>query len=155
MSSEPGPASLAPRLDALEAAVRARSALTPRVALVLGSGLGGLTDTIADPVAIPFAELPGWPAASAPGHSGRPVDTPRRVSYLGLSQGIPSFRAAGRGYGCSLGVVEVVADRAAHRFPGHGRLMGAGLHTGNNRPGRLQESQKISVCGDQLLRGHA
>ncbi len=58
------------RLDELEAAVRARTALVPRVGIVLGSGLGGLADALSEPVAIPFAELPGWPAASAPGHAG-------------------------------------------------------------------------------------
>ena len=59
------------RLAALEAAVRARTALVPEVGIVLGSGLGGLADDLEDPVAIPFAELPGWPAATAPGHVGR------------------------------------------------------------------------------------
>jgi purine-nucleoside phosphorylase len=59
------------RLDALEAAVRARSDLVPEVGVVLGSGLGGLADELEDVVAIPFAELPGWPAATAPGHVGR------------------------------------------------------------------------------------
>ncbi len=59
------------RLDALEAAVRARSDLVPEVGIVLGSGLGGLADELAEPVAIPFADLPGWPAATAPGHVGR------------------------------------------------------------------------------------
>jgi purine-nucleoside phosphorylase len=38
---------------------------------VLGSGLGGLADDLEDPVAIPFDALPGWPAATAPGHVGR------------------------------------------------------------------------------------
>ena len=38
---------------------------------MLGSGLGGLADDLEDAVAIPFAELPGWPAATAPGHAGR------------------------------------------------------------------------------------
>ena len=71
MSIEPGPISLRPRLDALEAAVRARSPLVPSLAMVLGSGLGGLADLLEDAVAIPFAELPGWPSASAPGHVGR------------------------------------------------------------------------------------
>ena len=65
------PADQPSRLAALEAAVRARTALVPRVGIVLGSGLGGLADNVADPVAIPFAELPGWPAATAPGHAGR------------------------------------------------------------------------------------
>jgi purine-nucleoside phosphorylase len=59
------------RLDALVAAVRARSDLVPEVGIVLGSGLGGLADDLDDAVAIGFAELPGWPAATAPGHAGR------------------------------------------------------------------------------------
>jgi purine-nucleoside phosphorylase len=65
------PADQPARLDALEAAVRARTSLVPEVGIVLGSGLGGLADELEDPVAIPFAELPGWPAATAPGHAGR------------------------------------------------------------------------------------
>lgn len=60
-----------PRLDALEAAVRAVSALVPEVGIVLGSGLGGLVDDLTDRVAIAFEDLPGWPAATAPGHVGR------------------------------------------------------------------------------------
>jgi purine-nucleoside phosphorylase len=59
------------RLDLLEAAVRARSERVPDLGIVLGSGLGGLADQLTDAVAVPFAELPGWPAASAPGHAGR------------------------------------------------------------------------------------
>ena len=65
------PADQPARLDALEAAVRARSDLVPEVGIVLGSGLGGLADDLEDAVAVPFAELPGWPAATAPGHAGR------------------------------------------------------------------------------------
>jgi purine-nucleoside phosphorylase len=65
------PADQPARIDALEAAVRARSDLVPAVGIVLGSGLGGLADDLEDAVAIPFADLPGWPAATAPGHVGR------------------------------------------------------------------------------------
>jgi purine-nucleoside phosphorylase len=65
------PADQIARLDALEAAVRTRSDLVPVVGIVLGSGLGGLADDLEDPLAIPFADLPGWPAATAPGHVGR------------------------------------------------------------------------------------
>ena len=65
------PADQAVRLDALEAAVRARSSIVPEVGIVLGSGLGGLADELEDAVAVPFDELPGWPAATAPGHVGR------------------------------------------------------------------------------------
>jgi Purine nucleoside phosphorylase len=59
------------RLDALEAAVRRHSSLVPEIGIVLGSGLGGLADDLEDATAIPFSELPGWPAATAPGHHGR------------------------------------------------------------------------------------
>jgi len=65
------PADQPARLDALEAAVRARTKLVPDVGIVLGSGLGGLADDLEDAVAVPFSELPGWPAATAPGHVGR------------------------------------------------------------------------------------
>ncbi|HSL97405.1 MAG TPA: purine-nucleoside phosphorylase [Candidatus Deferrimicrobiaceae bacterium] len=65
------PADQAARIDALEAAVRARSDLRPALGIVLGSGLGGLADDLEAGVSIGFAELPGWPAATAPGHAGR------------------------------------------------------------------------------------
>lgn len=59
------------RLDELEARVRSESRLRPRVGLVLGSGLGALADEVEIGVSIPFAEMPGWPAPSVPGHSGQ------------------------------------------------------------------------------------
>ncbi len=76
------------RLDALEAAVRARTALVPELGIVLGSGLGGLADDLEDSVAIPFAELPGWPAATTPGHVGR--------LHLGRLAGNPVAMLQGR-----------------------------------------------------------
>jgi len=76
------------RLTLLEAAVRSRSPLVPRLGIVLGSGLGGLADSLAEPVAVPFAELPGWPAATAPGHVGRLL--------LGHLDGIPVVMLQGR-----------------------------------------------------------
>ncbi len=82
------PAELPGRLDALEAAVRARTALVPRVGLVLGSGLGGLADDVSVDAAIPFADLPGWPAATAPGHAGRLL--------LGHLDGVPVVALQGR-----------------------------------------------------------
>jgi purine-nucleoside phosphorylase len=65
------PADQPARLDALEAAVRARSDLVPELGIVLGSGLGGLAAELDEAVAIPFSDLPGWPPATAPGHEGR------------------------------------------------------------------------------------
>jgi len=76
------------RLTALETAVRSRTQIVPRVGIVLGSGLGGLADDLEDAAAIPFAELPGWPAATAPGHVGRLL--------LGSLEGVPVVMLQGR-----------------------------------------------------------
>src|SRR5205814_9391220 len=43
------------------------------VAVVLGSGLGAFADALTDARALPFAELPGFPPATVPGHKGRMV----------------------------------------------------------------------------------
>jgi purine-nucleoside phosphorylase len=87
MSDRPSP-TFSHRLDALQTAVRSRTDLRPVVGVILGSGLGQLADAIEEPVAIPFAELPGWPAASAPGHAGRLV--------LGRLEGLPVACLQGR-----------------------------------------------------------
>jgi purine-nucleoside phosphorylase len=46
---------------------------TPRVGLILGSGLGSLADSIEQPVHVPYQELPGWPVSTVHGHQGRLV----------------------------------------------------------------------------------
>jgi len=43
----------------------------PRLGIVLGSGLGGLADLLEDAVAIPYAEIPGFPTSTVVGHAGR------------------------------------------------------------------------------------
>ncbi len=82
------PADQPERLALLEAAVRSRSDIVPRLGIVLGSGLGDLAETLDEPVAVPFAELPGWPAATAPGHVGRLL--------LGRLDGMPVALLQGR-----------------------------------------------------------
>lgn len=82
------PADQPARIGRLVRAVRARTDLVPRLGIVLGSGLGGLADELVDPVAIPFHELPGWPAATAPGHTGRVL--------LGRLGGTPVVMLQGR-----------------------------------------------------------
>jgi purine-nucleoside phosphorylase len=82
------PAELPARLAALERAVRKRTDLVPAIGIVLGSGLGALADEVASAVAIPFADLPGWPSATAPGHAGRLV--------LGTLEGVAVVLLQGR-----------------------------------------------------------
>lgn len=45
----------------------------PRIAVVLGSGLGGFADAPEDAVTIPYGEIPGWPRSTATGHAGKLV----------------------------------------------------------------------------------
>jgi purine-nucleoside phosphorylase len=52
------------------ALVRARTKLTPRVGIVLGSGLGDFSKSVEDAVAIPYGELEGFPKPSVSGHTG-------------------------------------------------------------------------------------
>lgn len=55
-------------------AIRPRiGAKAPEVALILGSGLGGLAEEIDDSVVVPFADVPGFPAVSVVGHAGKLV----------------------------------------------------------------------------------
>ena len=45
----------------------------PEVAIILGSGLGGLVNDVTDPVSVPYAEVPGLPLVSVVGHAGKLV----------------------------------------------------------------------------------
>ena len=45
----------------------------PRVAMVLGSGLGYLGDEVSDPVIVPYGEIPHFKHSTAPGHKGQLV----------------------------------------------------------------------------------
>lgn len=68
------------KLFGREAAHSAVASIAPRigdarpvVAIVLGSGLGGLVRDVVDRVAIPYGEIPGLPAVSVVGHAGELV----------------------------------------------------------------------------------
>ena len=56
--------------DAVEF-IHSKIQFTPDLAIVLGSGLGGLADKIHEPIYIPYADVPHFPVSTAPGHAGR------------------------------------------------------------------------------------
>jgi purine-nucleoside phosphorylase len=64
------------------------SGLTPRLGLVLGSGLGAVADTVTNPVFVPYTEIPHFPQSTVEGHSGRIV--------AGLLGGVPAVVMQGR-----------------------------------------------------------
>ncbi|SFU30599.1 xanthosine phosphorylase [Pseudoduganella namucuonensis] len=72
----------------------------PRVAMILGSGLGVLAEQMADAVTIPFDELPGFPISTVHGHAGAMV--------IGTLAGVQVVCLKGRGHfyeGYGLGVM--------------------------------------------------
>ncbi len=71
-----------------QAAIKARVKITPRAGLILGTGLGGLAEQIESPIAIPYGEIPHFPASTAPGHAGRLV--------CGTLRGTPIVAMEGR-----------------------------------------------------------
>jgi len=60
----------------------------PRVAVILGSGLGGLTATITDPVTVPYDAIPHFARSTAHGHAGQLV--------CGRLDGVPVVVMEGR-----------------------------------------------------------
>jgi xanthosine phosphorylase len=78
-----------PPLADAAAVVRGRlQGAAPAVAIVLGSGLGGLADELEAPISFAYADLPGFPVAGVQGHAGRLV--------LGRLAGVPVMCFQGR-----------------------------------------------------------
>jgi purine-nucleoside phosphorylase len=67
-----------------------RVKVAPRVAVVLGSGLGAFADRVEDPTVIPYSEIPDWPRSTAIGHAGKLV--------FGTLSGVPVAVMSGRAH---------------------------------------------------------
>ena len=50
--------------------IRERISISPKVGIILGSGLGKLADSITDKEVIPYAQIPNFLLSTAPGHQG-------------------------------------------------------------------------------------
>jgi purine-nucleoside phosphorylase len=59
------------RIQRAAAVVRGRAALRPDVAIILGTGLGGLAKEIQAESVIPYEEIPGFPLSTVESHAGR------------------------------------------------------------------------------------
>ncbi len=115
------PTDLVARVDALADAVRSHAPEKPDVGVILGSGLGGFADGLAEKTVIPYGELPGFPTSSVAGHAGRLV-----VGRLGSTtvvamqgrvhayEGYPSWQVAlPARLLCRLGIRALVVTNAA------------------------------------------
>jgi purine-nucleoside phosphorylase len=60
-------------IDRAVAAIREQTSQKPSVAMILGSGLGGLADSVQKADVIAYEDIPGWPIPTVLGHKGRLV----------------------------------------------------------------------------------
>lgn len=74
-------------IEALDV-INKRISLKPKVAIVLGSGLGMIAEAIENPTIVPYKDIPYWPRATAPGHAGCLV--------AGSLEGVPVIAMQGR-----------------------------------------------------------
>jgi len=76
------------RLSAAVEWLRGRLPHPPLVGVILGSGLGDFADGVDERVAIPYGDIPGFPASAVVGHSGTLV--------AGTVRGVPTVVLSGR-----------------------------------------------------------
>jgi purine-nucleoside phosphorylase len=138
------------RAEEAAAFIRARSGGAPSIAVVLGSGLGDFAGRLTGAVAIPYADLPHWPASHVVGHAGRLVVgslAGRRVAalagrahfYEGHDLGTVTFatRVMGR-----LGVRQLILTNAA-----------GGVNTGFARGALMVIDDHLNLMGGNPLVG--
>jgi purine-nucleoside phosphorylase len=68
--------------------IASRLTVKPRIAVVLGSGLGAFADALDNQTTIPYRDIPGWPQSTAIGHAGKLV--------AGTINSLPVAALAGR-----------------------------------------------------------
>jgi len=61
------------RIQETAAYIKSRTSATPLVGIILGSGLGDLTDMTEKELEIPYSEIPHFPVSTVIGHSGKMV----------------------------------------------------------------------------------
>ena len=93
--------------------IRSRApGFVPRVGIVLGSGLGDYADQVETVAAMPYGDLPGFPAPGVAGHAGKLI--------LGHIAGTPVAVLQGRAHYYEHGRADAMKVPVAH--PGAARL---------------------------------
>lgn len=76
------------RATAAATYIRTRTNITPAIGIILGSGLGAFAEKVAEPVTLSYRDIPHFPQATIPGHSGQLV--------IGRLDGVPIAVMQGR-----------------------------------------------------------
>jgi purine-nucleoside phosphorylase len=130
--------------------IRARINVEPRIAVVLGSGLGSFADDFEDAAGIPYEEIPGFMRSTAQGHAGRLV--------AGKVDSVPVVAMQGRvhyyeGYSLEevtfpirtfslLGIKTLILTNAA-----------GGINVQLTQGGLMVLTDHLNLMGDNPLRG--
>ena len=129
-------------MEAVELVRAIFGSFTPRLGIVLGSGLGAVAASVNDPIVVPYAEIPNFPRSTVEGHTGRLVAgwlagvpvvmmqgrvhfyegyTPRQVTFpmrvlgsLGVRTAIVTNAAGGIKEGYHVGQFVALADHINH-----------------------------------------
>lgn len=130
--------------------LQSQTVLRPRVAVVLGSGLGAFADELEGPAEIPYPSIPGWPCSTAQGHAGKLVfgklgalDVAVMAGRVHLYEGYtPAQVTFGVRVLGSLGVRSIVFTNAA-----------GGINLSLERGGLVLLSDHINLQGSNPLVG--
>ena len=127
-----------------------RAGLRPRVAIVLGSGLGAVAEAVEEPTAIGYVDLPGFPRPTVAGHGG--------LAVLGRIEGVPVAVLQGRAHVYEGGDLEAIRTPIrALRSAGAEILVltnAAGSLHDEVGPGRLMLiTDHINLSGVNVLAG--
>src|ERR671917_745648 len=142
--------SLYERAEHANRIIRSRISVEPRIAVVLGSGLGGFADDFDEAVSIPYEDIPGFMRSTAEGHAGRLV--------AGKVENVPVLAMQGRvhyyeGYSLEevtfpvrtfglLGIKTLILTNAA-----------GGINVQLSQGGLMVLSDHLNLMGDNPLRG--
>ena len=132
------------------AILAARAPAPPRVAVILGSGLGAVAEAVRDAVTVGYEELPGFPRPTVAGHAGR--------ATLGQLEGVSVAVLQGRAHLYEGGEpATLAAPVRALRAAGAEILVltnAAGSLRAQVGPGRLMAiTDHINLTGTNVLIG--
>jgi len=122
----------------------------PEVAIVLGSGLGGVAERIESPVIIPYADIPHFEKPSVDGHQGR--------ALFGRLQGVNVAVLQGRWHfyeGHSMSSI-VIPTRALAALGAHTLLLtnaAGGVNMGFRAGDLMLIEDHVNLMGDNPLTG--
>jgi purine-nucleoside phosphorylase len=142
--------SLYERAEHAARVIRARTKLEPRIAIVLGSGLGSFADEFDEAVGIPYSEIPGFKQSTVAGHAGQLV--------VGSLDSVPLVAMQGRVHfyeGYSL--EEVTFPIRTFKLLGVKTLIltnaSGGINVELGQGALMVISDHVNLMGDNPLRG--